>query len=89
MASQYPILNIEAAPGDPPRAVEQLNGDLLVPAAARPLIAQALLLALEAVPPDRRDELTRLEHVRRLLGIVRIDRAKQTLLANLGRIRPV
>jgi len=89
MASQYPILNIEAAPGDPPRAIEQLNGDLLVPAAARPLIAQALLLAQEALSPDRTDESGRLEHACRLLGVVRIDTAHQTLLANLGKIRPV
>jgi hypothetical protein len=89
MASQYPILNIEAAPGDPPRAVEQLNGDLLVPAAARPLIAQALLLAQEALSPERTDDSSRLEHACRLLGVVRIDTAQQTLLANLGKIRPV
>ncbi|HWI78908.1 MAG TPA: hypothetical protein VNS31_06900 [Ramlibacter sp.] len=89
MASQYPILNIEAAPGDPPRAVEQLNGDLLVPAAARTLIAQALLLAEDALPDGRTEELARLAHVRCLLGVVRIDTARQTLLANLGKIRPV
>jgi hypothetical protein len=89
MASQYPILNIEAAPGDPPRAIEQLNGDLLVPAAARPLIAQALLLAQEALSPDRTDDAERLEHACRLLAVVRIDTAQQTLLANLGKIRPV
>jgi hypothetical protein len=89
MASQYPILNIERAPGDPPRAVEQLNGDLLVPASARPLLAQAVLLAQQAIPQDRTDELARLEQVRRLLGVVRVDTAKQTLLANLGKIQPV
>jgi hypothetical protein len=89
MASQYPILNIERAPGDSPRAVEQLNGDLLVPANARPLLAQAVLLAQEAIPLECTEELARLEQVRRLLGVVRVDTAKQTLLANLGKIRPV
>jgi hypothetical protein len=89
MASQYPILRIEAAPGDPPRAVEQLNGDLLVPAAARALLAQALLRAQDAMPKECAEELARLEDARRLLGIVRIDTARQTLLANLGKIRPV
>ena len=89
MVSPYPILRIEAAPGDPPRAIEQLNGDLLVPAAARPLIAQALLRAEEALHADRTDELARLVQARRLLGVVRIDTARQTLLANLGKIRPV
>jgi hypothetical protein len=89
MASPYPILKIEAAPGDPPRAVEQINGDLLVPAAARPLIAQALLRAQEALPQTCAEELERLEHARRLLGIVRIDLARQTMLANLGKVRPV
>jgi hypothetical protein len=89
MASQYPILNIQAAPGDPPRAVEQLNGDLLVPFAARPLIAQALLQAQEALPRQCTDELARLEHARRLLGIVRVDTAALTLRANLEKIRPI
>jgi hypothetical protein len=89
MASLYPILNIEAAPGDPPRAVEQINGDLLVPAAARPLIEQALLRAQEALPRDCVEELDRLEEARCLLGIVRIDLANQTVLANLGKVRPV
>jgi hypothetical protein len=89
MASQYPILNIEAVPGDPPRAIEQLNGDLLVPAAVRPLIAQALLLAQEALALDRADELARLEDARRLLGIEPIDTTRQTLAANLGKVRPV
>lgn len=89
MASPYPILRIEAAPDDPPRAIEQLNGDLLVPVAARDLIAQALLLAEDALPRDRADELAKLEHARRLLGIVRVDIARQTLLANLAKIRPV
>jgi len=89
MASQYPILKIESAPGDPPRAVEQINGDLLVPAAARPLIAKALLLAEEAVPMDCAGEHAALAQTRRLLGVVRVDTAKQTLLANLGKIRPV
>jgi hypothetical protein len=88
MAS-YTILRIEAAPGDPPRAIEQLNGDLLVPVAARELIAQALLSAEGALSRDRADELARLEDARRLLGIVRVDTARQTLLANLGKIRPV
>jgi hypothetical protein len=89
MASLYPILNIEAAPGDPPRAVEQINGDLLVPAAARPLIAQALLRAQEALPAACAEEWERLDDARRLLGIVRIDLATQTVLANLGKVRPV
>ena len=89
MAKPYPILKIEAAPGDPPRAVEQLNGDLLVPAAARPVIEQALLRAEEALPRDCASERGRLTHARRLLGIKRVDAAKQTLLSNLRKVRPV
>ena len=89
MPSPYPILSIEAAPGDPPRAIEQLNGDLLVPAAARPVIAQALLLAQESLAPDRAEELARLEDARRLLAIEPIDTDRQTLAANLGKVRPV
>jgi len=88
MAS-YTILRIEAAPGDPPRAIEQLNGDLLLPVAAREILAEALLHAEDALPRDRADELARLGDARRLLGIVRIDMARQTLLVNLGKIRPV
>jgi hypothetical protein len=78
MASPYPILNIEAAPGDPPRAVEQINGDLLVPMAARPLLAKAVLLAQDALPAHCGDELARLDEAPRLLGIVRVDPARQT-----------
>jgi hypothetical protein len=57
--------------------------------AARELIAQALLRAEDALPRDRTDELARIEDARRLLGIVRVDMARQTLLANLRKIRPV
>jgi len=89
MPSPYPILNIEAAPGDRPRAVEQLNGDLLLPAAARPLVAKAMLLAQAALPRDRTDEMAQLEQLRCLLGLTPVDTARQTLLANLGKIRPI
>ena len=89
MASECPILRIEAAPGDAPLAVEQLNGDLLVPAAARPVVEQALLRAEEALPQDRHDELAALEHARALLGIEKPDTHRETLLANLLKVKPI
>src|SRR4051812_47246548 len=73
MATQYLIFGIEAAPGDKPRALEQINGDLLLPAAGRPLLEQAILLAEQALPADRTAELEALADARQLLGIVKVD----------------
>jgi hypothetical protein len=89
MARQCPILKIEAAPGDAPLAVEQLNGDLLLPANARPVLEQALLMAEDALPESNSAELAALVHARRLLGIEKVDTAKETLLSNLLKIRAI
>jgi hypothetical protein len=86
MATDSTIFTIEAAPGDAPRAVEQPNGDLLVPANARPLIAQALLQAEQALAADPDKELPALKEARRLLGI---ERPKRSWLSNLYRVRPI
>jgi hypothetical protein len=89
MATQYLIFGIEAAPGDKPRAVEQINGDLLLPAAGRPILEEALLLAEAALSQDRIAELEALADARRLLGIVKVDPEQETLLANLMKVRPL
>lgn len=89
MASQRIILSIEPAPGDAPCAFEQFNGDLLLTAAARPVVERALLAALQAFPPEQRADLSAVEDAIRLLGIVRVDTEQQTLTANLLKVRPI
>ncbi|MDB5870899.1 MAG: hypothetical protein JWQ07_341 [Ramlibacter sp.] len=88
MSTERTIYRIEAAPGDAPRAVEQPNGDLLVPADVRPLIAQALLQAELALAKDQQVDLPSLKQARRLLGIEQPDTRRQWL-ANLYRVRPI
>ena len=89
MASQTLIFGIQLAPGDEPRALEQINGDLLVPAAGRPRLEKALLAAEEALPPECKQELEALADVRRLLGIVKPDRERERLLNHLVTIKPI
>ena len=89
MSSQQYIFAIEFAPGDELRAVEQVNGDLLVPCAARPQMEAALLKAEEALPKDCKEELQMLADVRRLLGIVKPDREKERLMAHLTTVAPL
>lgn len=84
-----PIIGIEFAPDDEPRAVEQLNGDLLLPAAGRPLIEQALLMAEEALPDECHAELKALADTRRLLGIAKVDVEHERELAQLLTVRPI
>jgi hypothetical protein len=84
-----PILAIEIAPGDEPRAVEQVNGDLLLPAAGRPALEKALLLAEDALPQECRDELRALADARRLLGIAKPDKERDRLLADLLKVAPI
>ena len=86
MTSQR-ILSIEAIPGDAPRGMEQPNGDLLVPANVRPLIAQALLQAEEALAKHH-NEVPSLAQARQLLGIEKTEK-KPGWLANLYRMRPI
>jgi hypothetical protein len=86
MSMEVTILSIEAAPGDAPRGVEQPNGDLLLPANARPLVADALLraeLALEAGEPV---DVAALQEAIRLLNIERPE-PECPWLGNLYRIR--
>ena len=82
------IFRIESAPGDAPRAVEQPNGDLLVPANVRPLIAQALLQAELALKDQQATGLPSLAQARRLLGIELPD-LRRNWLTNLYRIKPI
>jgi hypothetical protein len=89
MASDTPIFGIELAPGDEPRAIEQLNGDLLLPAAGRPLLELALLMAEEALPDECRIELKAIEDARRLLGIEKIDVDRERELAQLLLVRSI
>ncbi|HTH80161.1 MAG TPA: hypothetical protein VL593_14390 [Ramlibacter sp.] len=84
-----PIIGIEYAPGDEPRAVEQLNGDLLLPAAGRPLIEQALQMAEEALPDECAVELKALNDARRMLGIEKIDPHRERELAQMLLVRPL
>jgi hypothetical protein len=84
-----PIIGIELAPGDEPRAIEQLNGDLLLPSAGRPLVEQALLMAEEALPDECHAELKAIEDARRLLGIVKVDSEHERELEQLLTVRPI
>lgn len=89
MATQTLIFGIQLAPGDEPRAVEQVNGDLLVPCEARPKLEKAILAAEEALTPDRKEEIAALADVRRLLGIVKPDRERERLLGHLVTVKPI
>ncbi|MDP3821719.1 MAG: hypothetical protein Q8R33_09600 [Burkholderiales bacterium] len=80
------ILSIETAPGDVPRGMEQPNGDLLLPANARPLVAQALLQAELALTSDEPVDLPALKEAIRLLNIERPE-PKCSWLGNLYRVR--
>jgi hypothetical protein len=83
------ILRIEQVPGDTPRGVEQLNGDLLLPAAARPVVEKALLLAEDGLGAERQLELFAIEDAKRLMNIERIDQRKDPATANLLTVRPI
>jgi len=89
MASQQTVFSIQFAPGEELRAVEQINGDLLVPCAARASLEAALLKAEAALPKTCREELQRLEDVRRLLGIAKPDPEKARLLGQLLTVAPI
>ena len=89
MASQTLIIGIEFAQDDEPRAVEQLNGDLLLPAAGRSVLEQALLMAEEALPDECGVELKAIEDARRLLGIEKVDPERERELNQLLTVRPI
>ncbi len=86
--SEYTILSIEAVPGDAPRGLEQPNGDLLLPANTRPLVAQALLDARSALAGGQPVDLPALEAAMDLLGIERSE-PECPWLANFYRITPI
>lgn len=69
MDTAITILSIESAPGDAPCCVEQPNGDLLIPASARPLIAEALLKAELALFMHQYVERAAVIEAKRLLNI--------------------
>jgi hypothetical protein len=89
MASNTPVIGIEIVPGDEPRAVEQLNGDLLLPAAGRPMLERALLVAEDALPQECKVELKAIEDARRLLGIEKVDAHRERELAQLLVVRTI
>ena len=68
MPTQRVIFSIETAPGDPPRVVEQPNGDLLVPASVRQLAAEALAIAESALDPGSVGGLEAFRRAKRLLA---------------------
>jgi hypothetical protein len=86
MTVEVTIFSIEAAPGDPLRGMEQPNGDLLLPANARPLVADALLQAESALVNDQPIDLAALKEAIRLLNIERPE-PKCPWLGNLYRVR--
>ncbi|HEY8049406.1 MAG TPA: hypothetical protein VIE63_09555 [Ramlibacter sp.] len=89
MATQTLIFGIQLAANDEPRAVEQINGDVLVPAAGRPTLEKALLMAEDALPPECKAELQALVDARRLLGVAKPDRAKDKLRCDLLKLAPI
>ena len=83
------VFGIELAPGDMPRAVEQVNGDLLVPSAGRARLEKALLMAEDALPAECKAELQALMEARRLLGVKKPDLQKQRLQEQLMKVAPI
>jgi hypothetical protein len=86
--SQQTIFSLESAPGDAPRAIEQPNGDLLLPANVRPLLAQALVEAEQALAQGKPVDPAVLKRARQLLGVEMPD-TRRTWLGNLFRVRPI
>jgi hypothetical protein len=86
MTVEITILSIEAAPGDAPRGIEQPNGDLLLPANARSLVADALLQAESALVNDQPVDPATLKEAIRLLNIERPE-PQCPWLGNLYRVR--
>lgn len=88
MTVEVTIFSIEAVPGDAPQGMEQPNGDLLVPANARPLLADALLQAEVALTTQQPTDLAALREAIRLLNIERPE-PKCPWLSNLYRVRDI
>jgi hypothetical protein len=86
--SQQTIFSLESAPGDAPKAVEQPNGDLLLPANVRPLLAQALVAAEQAASEGKPVDPSLLKRARQLLGVEMPDTSRKWL-GNLFRVRPI
>ena len=68
--------------------MEQPNGDLLLPAHVRPLIAQALIAAEQALADGKPVDVSLLARARGLLGVQLPDR-KRSWLGNLYRVRAI
>ena len=82
------IFRIERAPGDAPRAVEQPNGDLLLPAQVRQVVAELLSKTEADVAADPAAALARLDQARRLLAIDPPHR-EPAVLRNLLKVRAI
>jgi len=89
MSSEIVILSIEAVPGDPLRAAEQPNGDLLLPASARPVVEAALLAAEQALAASTGPERETLAQAKRLLGIEEVDVEQEGLARNLLKVNAI
>jgi hypothetical protein len=88
MSSQRTIFSLQAAPGDSPIGMEQPNGDLLVPANARPMIAQALIAAEQALEQGHAVDPALLQRARELLGVQMPD-TRNAWKSNLFRVREI
>ena len=89
MTSRTLIFGIQYDIRDMPRAVEQINGDLLVPREGREMLEAALLKAEDALQPDNKAELEALAAARRMLGIQKPDREKERLHRHLLTMRSI
>lgn len=89
MSSPTSIIRIEFAPEDEPRAVEQLNGDLLLPACGRPLLELAITMAEDGLPEECEIERRALADARRMLGIAKADLAREREISQLLTVRPI
>jgi hypothetical protein len=89
MSSEFLILSIEAAPGDPLRAIEQPNGDLLLPAGVRPAVEAALLAVEQALVSGLAPELDALAQAKRLLGMEHVDLRQDLEARNLLKVQQI
>ncbi|MBE7938975.1 MULTISPECIES: hypothetical protein [Ramlibacter] len=86
--SRIPLLKIQRVPGDPPRAMEQIDGDLLVPAQARPVLERLLRTAVQGLPPGEPERLA-LVQACVLLGVEPGPAPQSPGSANLLKVRPI
>ena len=81
------IYRIESIPGDPARGIEQPNGDLLLPSAAR-IVVEDALARLEGAMGTDPVAMASLKEAHRLLGIYRAE-PEPPVRANLLKVRAI